>query len=91
MPRTATTPTNRVITARFAGICGDCQDSIAVGDSINFGGSGRVSHAGCKPITVAPARIRRSFSIEGFNRDMVAHGFQRGLERCEDAPCCACC
>lgn len=37
----------RTIVARYAGVCGDCKDPIAVGDVILYGGRGKVAHEGC--------------------------------------------
>jgi hypothetical protein len=71
----------RVITARRDDRCRECGGAIGVGDLINYGGPGAVSHAGCRPL--ANVRTR-------YGRRVYGGVSATGL-RCEDAPCCGCC
>jgi hypothetical protein len=75
---------NRVMTARYAGTCGSCSGPVAIGEQINYGGKGRVSHEGCAPVSAAAAAPRRSRSRR-YTSDYTTYG-----GRCEDAPCCGC-
>jgi len=72
---------SRVITARYAGKCGECPEPIKVGDKINYGGKGDVSHAECRPLQ----RVQTRYGSR------VYGGQSATGRRCEDAPCCGCC
>ncbi len=69
----------RVITARRADYCRECDGTISAGERINYGGPGAVTHMDCAPMD-APRRTsyRRSSRY--------------AYERCthEDYPCCGC-
>ena len=71
----------RVITARRADYCRECQAGIKPGDRINYGGRGAVSCAECRPLASVSTRYGRR----------VYGGVSATGSRCEDAPCCGCC
>ncbi len=91
---------NRIMAARYAGKCGGptpdsaCDGTITAGQSINYGGKGRVSHESCGEVSAenaAPAKGRTSYRRRSSYRSYNSYrpSYPRG--RCEDAPCCGCC
>jgi hypothetical protein len=71
----------RAMVARFPGQCASCSVPVAVGDPINYGGRGAVTHRDCVP--VAAVRTRYGHRVY---QGVAATGV-----RCIDAPCCGCC
>jgi len=71
----------KVITARRADRCRECQATINPGDRINYGGRDAISCVGCRPLQ----------SVYSYGRRRVYGGYSATGSRCEDAPCCGCC
>jgi hypothetical protein len=94
----------RTITAKYPGACRRCHAPIYVGDTIRYGGAGRIYHLAA---TCAAARgsfdsatdtAEPSSGVAPSARRSVYTRFSSGAEvftnaagRCEDAPCCGCC
>lgn len=90
------------ITARYRGICGDCNQPFPKGAQIEFDKEAprglKAFHVDCSNPDanhVAPDNGFKYFP--GDNRPFVKtrYGWRAGTEhtgvRCEDAPCCGCC
>lgn len=72
----------KTMNARRAGRCDECGGPIAVGEPINYGGPGAVTHGSCRPLA----------AVRGYRgRVTVRGGVDATGRRCIDAPCCGCC